>query len=186
MLTLPKHVSHGRLTVKLRLAAAATAGLALALGLAGCNMLAPQATTFEYNPGDGLNGEAGDVAFRNVLLVVDADDASRASVNVTFVNSSDSVQRTTIQVGDQEITVPLQPGVTVYGYQDNQLILPIDDPVVGSSVNAAFTVEGEAAVSLEIQVFSTLNAGYEDLGPTPENTVGPIDPTEEDASDNDD
>lgn len=185
MLTLPKHASHGRLTVKLRFAALATAGLALTLGLAGCNMLTPQATTTEYNPADGLNGEAGDVAFRNILLVVDAADTSRASVNVTFVNNSDSVQRATVQVGGQEITVPLQPGVTVYGYEDNQIILPVDNPVPGSSINTAVTIEGFDPVSLEVQVFSSEGSGYEELKPTPENTVGPVDPTEEDTTGDD-
>lgn len=171
--------------MKLRFAAAATAGLALALGITGCNMMAPQATTTEYNPGDGLNGEAGDVVFRNVLLVVDSDDTSTASINVTFVNNGDSVQRTTIQVGEQELTVPLQPGVTVYGTEDNQITLPVDNPVPGSSLNITFTVEGDDPVTLEVQVFSTEGSGYEDLGPRPTNTVGPIDPTEEDTDTSD-
>lgn len=162
--------------MKLRLVAAATAGLALAIGLTGCNMLTPQATTNEYNPGDGLNGETGDIAFRNVLLVVDAEDPSRGSLNVTFINESDSTQQISVQVGDQQVQIPLQPGVSVFGYQDNQIVLPVDEPLVGSTLSGAFAVDGGDSVTLDIQVFSTEAIGYEDLGPTPEPTTGPADP----------
>ena len=158
--------NYGRHTVKLRLAAAAVAGLALALGVTGCNMMTPQATTNEYNPGDGLNGQSGEVAFRNALLVVDGDSATNASLNVTFFNESDSPQSVSLQVGQQQISVTLQPGVTVYGSQENQIVVPVDSPVAGSLVNATVTAEGGDAVGTQLQVFSTDNAGYEDRGPT--------------------
>ncbi|HIY67423.1 MAG TPA: hypothetical protein H9830_14240 [Candidatus Agrococcus pullicola] len=161
--------------MKLRLVAAAIAGLALAIGLTGCNMLTPQATTNQYNPGDGLNGETGEVAFRNALLVVDADDPSRGSLNVTFINESDSPQQMSVQVGDQQVQIPLQPGVSVFGYQDNQIVLPVDNPVAGSTMTAAFAVDGGESVTIDIQVFSTEAIGYEDLGPTPD----PVDPSED-------
>ncbi|WP_293696691.1 hypothetical protein [uncultured Agrococcus sp.] len=168
--------------MKLRLVAAATAGLALAIGLTGCNMLTPQATTNEYNPGDGLNGETGDVAFRNVLLVVDADDPSRGSLNVTFINESDSMQQMSVQVGEQQVQIPLQPGVSVFGYQDNQIVLPVDDPLAGSTLSAAFAVDGGDSVTIDIQVFSTEAIGYEDLGPTAE-PVDPVDDEDEPSQD---
>ena len=129
-------------------------------------MMTPQATTNSYNPGDGLNGQSGDVAFRNALLVVDSDSASSANLNVTFYNEADAPQAVALQVGTQQVTVQLQPGVTVYGTQENQIVVPVDEPVPGSTVNATVTADGGDAVSTQLQVFSTDQIGYEDRGPT--------------------
>ena len=152
--------------MKLRLAAAVAAGLTLALGVTGCNMITPQATLNQYNPGDGLNGQSGDVAFRNALLVVDGADASSASLNVTFFNQSDSPQSVAVLVGTQELSVTLQPGPTVFGTQDNQLVVPVDSPVLGSLVNATVTANGGEPVGTQLQVFSADSPSYEDRAPT--------------------
>lgn len=158
-------------TVKLRLTLAALAATGLALGMTGCNMLTPQATTEEYNPSDGRNGDTGEVAVGNVLLVVDPSDTSRASLSGTFVNNADSAQSIDITVDGTQLQLQLEPGMSIFGSADNQLIVQLADAVAGQTINSTFTAGEGEALSLTLQVISTDVVGYEDLGPTSEPTT---------------
>ena len=65
-------------------AAAAIAGLALG----GCSMFSPQTTTnVTYAPSDGVQGEVGPVAVRN-LMVLTAEQGAEAELVGALFNSS--------------------------------------------------------------------------------------------------
>ena len=158
----------GTPTVKLRLALAAIAATGLALGMTGCNLVTPQATTVHYNPSDGRNGESGQVSVRNVLLVVDPSDTTTASLNGTFSNGSDEVQGLSIEVGGTQLQLQLEPGLSIFGYPENQIVVQLPEAEPGQTINATVTATNGEALTLPLQVISTDVAGYEDLGPTTE------------------
>lgn len=158
----------GTPTVKLRIAFAALAATGVALGMTGCNLVTPQATTYSYNPSDGRNGNSGEVAVRNALLVVDPSDTTRASLNGTFVNDSDQAQPLSISVGGTQLNLQLEPGMSIFGYPDNQIVVQLTEAVPGQTVNSTITAGDGEALSLPLQVISTEAVGYEDLGPTAE------------------
>lgn len=154
--------------MKLRYASAATLGLALALGTAGCNMITPQATTLSYTPTDGRLTEAGMVSVRNALLVVDQQDVTQGHLSAAFFNHREGSTQLTIQVGDVRVNVELPPGLTTFGNEGQQLLVSLPkDTVPGQTVNASFTEQGAEAVTTELQVFSSDLVGFEHLAPEP-------------------
>lgn len=140
--------------------AAATAAAALTVALAGCNFITPQATTFDYDPSDGISGTTGTVAIRNAVLVSEDDMASLA---VTFVNSGEPVALLVTVDGEAQ-RVDLDEGLTAYGFPEQQLVFPLTADV-GSLAPVEFAADGIDNEVLEVQVFSTESAGYEALGP---------------------
>lgn len=106
-----------------RLAPVALAA-ALLLGMTGCSMISPQATTIPYSPADGVNVPAsGPLKVRNALFVADKAGTS-ANFLAAIVNDTD--EAATLLVGvdgaNKSVRVPARSTVSL-GFDDAEPLL---------------------------------------------------------------
>lgn len=110
--------------MRARIATSVVLAAAVLFGTAGCNFLAPQATTYHYFASDGVNADAGELDIRNAVIISDkgvlgnlvmtvVNNGERASLNVQFEGSG----------GTQNVTVSVPSGTTVFGPQDGKQVL---------------------------------------------------------------
>ena len=157
--------------MKARLAASVVLALAVALGTAGCSLIAPQATLEQYNPSDGVSGETGGVAIRNALLVTEegtdatlvaglvSTDGEPHTVNVQYENSE----------GKQNLEITVRPRGLI-GLSLNDLepkVLRGIDAAPGSLFPVYFQTGDASGVQLRLPVLDTQLAYYSTLAPTP-------------------
>lgn len=95
-----------------RLAPVALAA-ALLVGMTGCSMISPQATTIPYSPADGVNVPAsGPLKVRNALFVADAS-GEKANFLAAIVNDTDQDQKLRVGVDGAGKLVPVPAHSTV-------------------------------------------------------------------------
>ncbi|WP_336631668.1 MULTISPECIES: DNA modification methylase [unclassified Microbacterium] len=106
-----------------RLAPVALAA-ALLLGMTGCSMISPQATTIPYSPADGVNvPDSGPLKVRNALFVAD-----KAGTNANFLAAivNDTDEAATLLVGvdgaNKSVRVPARSTVSL-GFDDAEPLL---------------------------------------------------------------
>ncbi|MDN4616044.1 hypothetical protein P5G50_16460 [Leifsonia sp. F6_8S_P_1B] len=98
--------------MKARVAASVVLALSVALGTAGCGLVAPQATTKHYDASDGVSGSVGSIDVRNAIVVT-GDDDSVGSLVVTLVNTDSKSHRVAVTAGDDSSSrayVTVEPG----------------------------------------------------------------------------
>jgi hypothetical protein len=149
-------------------ALASIAVLVLAAGLSGCaNKNA--ATQKFYTPADGVNGQAGDVAIRNVLVVSETE--GNASLLATFVRQGGEEDRLVgVRIDGRDAT--LTP---------SQILLPLSAPVtVGMADLAArasgVEVEPGGLAEVEFRFQRAPRTSVEALVFPPENVYGEAGP----------
>lgn len=71
--------------MRIRVATSISLVLLVLLGTTACNFIAPQATTVQYDPSDGVSADVGDVKVLNVLLLT--EDGEEASLVASIVNT---------------------------------------------------------------------------------------------------
>lgn len=157
--------------MKARVAASVVLALAVAIGTAGCGLIAPQATTKHYDASDGVSGNVGQIDVRNAFVVT---DGSVGNLVVTLVNTDSKSHRVAISSGTSssaaaEITV--QPGqVKLVGTQpdkasaSNVFIAPFHS-LPGSLYPVYFQYGDETGVKLQIPVLDGGLSDYKDLVP---------------------
>ncbi|GAA1639261.1 DNA modification methylase [Microbacterium flavum] len=95
-----------------RLAPVALAA-ALLVGMTGCSMISPQATTIAYSAADGVNiPDSGPLKVRNALLVAD-ESGERANFLAAVVNDTDKAATLSVTAGGTEKTVRVPARSTV-------------------------------------------------------------------------
>ncbi|WP_111719132.1 hypothetical protein [Homoserinimonas sp. OAct 916] len=82
--------------MKVRIAASVVLAVGVLLGTSACNLLVPQATTIQYDAGDGANVAVGEMRILNAILIT--DDNQNANLVVTVANNSDANQLLNIEV----------------------------------------------------------------------------------------
>jgi len=122
-----------------RLAPVALAAAVL-LGVTGCAMISPQATTIPYSPADGVNIPAsGPLKVRNALFVAD-ESGENANFLAAIVNDTDSAQTLLVGVdgANKSVRVPARSSVSL-GFDGAKPLLfeGIDTPA-GSDVAVTF------------------------------------------------
>jgi len=156
--------------------AAAAAVAALALG--GCSMFSPQTTTnVTYAPSDGVQGELGELAVRNVFVLTEEKGASAELVGALFNESGERVQ---VQVavheqvegdGDQALGEPLlvesidvdgNDSVSLGPEADEQVTIDSLDVVPGRTVSVTF-VGGDGNLVLDAPVLDGSLPEYAEL-----------------------
>jgi len=92
--------------VKSRLIASLAVGAAIVLGTTGCGLIAPQSTTVQYQPSDGMNvpDSAGPLLVRNALIVSD-DEGVDGNFIAAIVNPTDEDHTLHLEVGDGSDTI---------------------------------------------------------------------------------
>lgn len=110
-----------------RIASSIVVAVAVLIGTAGCNLVAPQATTKHYFASDGVNVDVtSDIAVRNAVVITDA--GKLGNLVMTVVNNSTERARFTVQhesAGtrkDVTVSVPAS-STTVFGYPDGETVL---------------------------------------------------------------
>ncbi|MBN9213568.1 MAG: DNA modification methylase [Microbacterium sp. SCN 70-200] len=122
-----------------RLAPVALAA-ALLLGMTGCSMISPQATTLSYSPADGVNIPAsGPLEVRNALLVAD-ESGSAANFLAAIVNDTDATA--TLMVGidgvNKSVRVPAKTTVSLGFDGADPLLFEGLDTVPGTDRDMTF------------------------------------------------
>lgn len=159
--------------MRARIAASIVLAVAVVLGTAGCNMLAPQATTKQYDASDGVSGNVGQVAVRNAVLI--SQSGSNGNLVVTFVNSDTRSHRIGIQHEangkqiTQHVTLPARE-TTVVGTPDEPLVILDDiDTQPGALFPVFFQYGEQTGVSLLVPVLDGTLPTYKNL--TPERVI---------------
>lgn len=163
----------------MRARAAASIALAsvLVTGLAGCNYVTTQATTFRYDPSDGIGATLGDLALRNVMAIT--EDGENVNLVFTVVNRSSEDIELTVSAGtggdEVEASVELERGSTRVGESETQLVLEGVDVVPGSLLPVYFQYGSEPGQQLKVPVLDAELPEYDGLlpSPTPTPTINP-------------
>lgn len=175
--------------MKIRTASSLALAAGLVLGMTGCGLMAPQATTEAYAPSDGIDVNVGDVNLRNVLLIA---DESGENFNVVFsaVNSTASPAELSIDFqgeGSQaraEFTVP--EGVAAFGNPDGEVapvLITIPGLAAGATIGAYFQIPGADEVQYDVPVLDGTLEEYRDYV-LPAGFATSADATEDDSTEN--
>lgn len=163
--------------MKARLAASVVLALAVALGTAGCGLIAPQATLEQYDPSDGVSGETGGVAIRNALLVT--EDGRDATLVAALVSTDGESHTVNVQYenaeGKQNLTVTVEPQGALelaLGDLESEVLRGID-AAPGSLFPVYFQTGDASGVQLKLPVLDERLDYYSHLVPTPEPTPTP-------------
>ncbi|WP_159501335.1 DNA modification methylase [Microbacterium sp. 18062] len=139
--------------MRTRLIASIAVGAAVVLGTSGCAMLAPQGTTIQYSPADGMNvpDSSGPLQVRNALIVAN-EDGSEGNLVAAIVNASDAAEVLNIEVGEGAGAVALTvrvPAGSVKSLGDGEtrpLLIQGLDTIPGATVSVYFqSGDGEGA-----------------------------------------
>jgi hypothetical protein len=174
-------------------ASALLAGAATAV-LAGCGLVTPQATTFQYDPSDGVSATVGDVEVEGLLVIT--DDGELGNLLFTAVNGSDAGVNLNVQydssAGRQTHTIALAASSTYdvgYGPLGQFAVEDIDSPA-GSLLPVYLQYGDAAGAQVLVPVLDGSLPQYTDLVPTPMPTPTPTptstadpdaEPTDDDA-----
>jgi hypothetical protein len=160
--------------VRARIAASIVLAVGIVLGTAGCNLLAPQATTRAYDASDGVSGNVGDVDVRNAILI--SDNGRTGNLVVTFVNNGSKSHRVGIQHGatkKSDAYVTVLPGQVkqVGSDSSHQVQLTGMDTRAGALYPVYFQYSDKPGVQLLVPVLTNAMAEYRTFTPTPTPTV---------------
>ncbi|MGV9194580.1 DNA modification methylase [Microbacterium sp. MC2] len=139
---------------KSRVLASVALGAALALGASGCSMMAPQATTIPYSPGDGVNiPPSGPLDVLNALVVAD-DEGTNGNLLAAVVNDTDETQTLTIGVGGTTHTVRVAADTVMsFGYDGVEpLLLEGIDTKPGANLDMTFQSGDGTGVEMAVPV----------------------------------
>jgi hypothetical protein len=152
---------------KTRIAVAGMLGIALLVGLAGCDLLAPQETEYITETSDGVSGTTGHVFVGNAVLVT--TDGEVGNLVATLVNTDGTSHRVTVQYGAGSTT----QAFTVESGDSQQLGTPgdpivlVEDPdvVAGALFPVSFQQADRTAITLDVPVLTGALPPYSDLTP---------------------
>lgn len=156
--------------MKIRIASSIALAAGLALGLSGCNLIAPQSTLIEYAPSDGVDLNIDGVDLRNVMLIAD-EGGENFNVVFSSVNQTGEAVNLTIvfegegsSQGVAQVRIP--KGVTVFGNPEldqKVVVVPLEGVIAGSMVSAYFQVEGAAEKERPVPVLDGTLVEYQPL-----------------------
>jgi hypothetical protein len=157
----------------------------LVLGLTGCaseNSIRLQTQDF-YTAGDGVNGQAGDIAIRNLLLVADDTEGDPqtpvpATVLATFANPTSQPDRLLeVRVGESVaqpegggLEIPAR-GYASLGVEENRLQIEADGVIPGRFVLVTLVFESAPETTLRALV-ARAEGWYADAAPTEQPLTG--------------
>lgn len=159
-----------RTLLKFRTASSLALAAGVVLGMSGCNLIAPQATTVQYAPSDGIEVQLEGIDVLNALLVADEGGQSFNfvfnTVNLTGSPADLGVQFTTTDGKTASADVKIPAGNTNFGHPDKgQEIVVVDLPGVraGDTVDASFQLSGQPEEQSPVPVLDGTLAEYAPL-----------------------
>lgn len=129
--------SVGEKLLNRKFAAVAIASTVL-LGTTACSFISPIATMKIYTPADGTDANFGQVAARNIFILV--SPSGQTALFGSFVNTSDSQQALSFEIGGQSYSLNLNAGEKLDIGFNGKNALPLGGLVAkaGSLVDVTF------------------------------------------------
>ncbi|MGZ0713067.1 DNA modification methylase (plasmid) [Coraliomargarita sp. W4R53] len=143
--------------MKSRLIASLVVGAALVVSTTGCSMIAPQATTIQYDAAEGVNvPDSGPVEVRNVFIVAN-EDGSEGNLVAALINDSDQSHTLNIELGAGSSTISktvrVPAGTTIsLGGDDAPLLINDLDAIAGTVIEAYFESDGTGSPVVDVPV----------------------------------
>lgn len=155
--------------MKARLIASIVVAGALALGMSGCNLIAPQATLKQYDASDGVGVKVGKVDIRNAIVV--ADDDTVGNLVFSVANTDDRAHTILIEVegSDEQFQVLAEPGLTTFdgsGANEPLRIEPLGAKP-GAILDVFFQYGDETGATASVPILTGQLLEYSTLVPTP-------------------
>ncbi|WP_285038198.1 hypothetical protein [Plantibacter sp. lyk4-40-MEA-4] len=155
--------------MKARLIASIVVAGAVALGMSGCNLIAPQATLKQYDASDGVGVTVGSVAVRNAIVV--SDDGETGNLVFSVANLDDRAHTVLIEIEgkDEQFQVLAEPGLTTFDGSGANDPLRIESLGVqpGAIVDVFFQYGDETGATASVPVLTGELLEYSTLVPTP-------------------
>jgi hypothetical protein len=157
--------------VRARVAASAGLTALVAVALAGCNFITPQATLVPYDSSDGVSASIGDVDVLNALVL--SDDGMDGNLVFSALNSSSDDVELSVQFESEGDKVTLDVDIEAqstgqFGFGDHgQLFLPGIDTRPGGLLPVYFQYGDEQGRQLLVPVLDGALEQYAPLLPTP-------------------
>lgn len=151
-----------------RLLASVALGAAVTLGATGCNMIAPQATTIQYSPSEGVSVPAsGPLTVRNALLVAN-EDGSAANLLAAVVNDTDEAATLNVEIGGttQTVSVPARTAISLGFDGEEPLLFENADALPGTTVAAAVQSGDGSGVEVHLPVLDGALPYFADFVPS--------------------
>ncbi|MFF1633848.1 hypothetical protein [Leifsonia sp. NPDC058248] len=152
---------------KTRIAVAGMLGIAVLVGLAGCDLFAPQETKYITETSDGVSGTTGQVFVGNAVLVT--SDGGVGNLVATLVNTDESSHHVTVQYGPanttQEFTVEAGDSLQLGTPGDSIVLVEDPDVVAGALFPVSFQQADTTAITLDVPVLTGAQQPYSDLTP---------------------
>ena len=136
-----------------RLAPVALAA-ALLLGMTGCSMISPQATTIPYSPADGVNvPDSGPLKVRNALFVADTS-GKNANFLAAIVNDTDDDHKLRVGVdgAGKVVAVPAHSTVSLGFDGADPLLFTKLDTQAGADLDVTFQSGDGEGVKISVPV----------------------------------
>lgn len=154
--------------MKARIAASIVLAVGIALGTAGCDLIAPQETLRIVTASDGVNGKVGSVDVRNAMII--SDDGKVGNLVVTLVNQGDTPHLVTIKQGDDikvgQVSVGAGTLRSIGGPTEKRLTIEHLDTKPGALHKVYFQYGDEPGVQLNVPVLDGSLPEYQDYAPT--------------------
>lgn len=156
--------------MRARVVASAALAALVAVVLAGCNFLTPQASLKPYDASDGVSGKVGDIDLLNAFVI--SEDGVNGNLVLTALNHSGKSVTLTIQYESggtkEDLTVKVagDGSTDVGGFNDGeQLFLSDIDTIPGGLLPVYFQYGDEPGKQLMIPVLDAELEQYADLVP---------------------
>ena len=153
--------------MKSRLIASLALGAAVVLGATGCNMIAPQATTIDYSPSDGVNvPDSGPILVRNAMIITD-DEGVSGNFLAALVNDTDEDLELIVGLGDEVQIIPVDArDVVSLGVDTAPMLFQDLDTPAGATIEVAFQSGEGSGVAIEVPILDGELPYYADFVPT--------------------
>ena len=155
--------------MKTRIASSIALAAAILLGASGCGLFAPQSTTDQYEPSDGIDVNIADISVRNLMLIA-AEDGEHFNVVFSAVNPGDSAVQLKIDFVDEEgsakasANFAIEPGSQLFGDPDGDIepvLVPLTNVVAGQTVTFYFQIPGSTDVKRQVPVLDGTLVEYQ-------------------------
>jgi hypothetical protein len=165
--------------VRARVVASAALAALVAVVLAGCNFITPQATLKPYDASDGVSGKVGDIDLLNAFVI--SEDGVNGNLVLTALNHGGKSVTLAIQYEsdgekvDLTVKVAGNGSTDLGGFNDSeQLYLSGIDTIPGGLLPVYFQYGDEPGHQLMVPVLDASLEQYGDLVPqTPTPTPTP-------------